>query len=192
MHHTSCIMCIVTVWHPSIGNIIPISGYITLDTPVTVVTSGELQNRNRAVSETETWQPYGALLKHLHSGEMLTEAQNLFPRPDDPACLISIVTPGEWTSKLYLTRCKSQKQQHKGLFHSNDMTVNSRIALVPAVQSVSRQAGGGPSPLDTHRVLHHIDVTSISFLVLSHLLPLARPKTNAGGIYCRLAANRLA
>ena len=43
MHHTSCIMCIMTVWHPSIGNIIPISGYITLDTPVTVVTSGELQ-----------------------------------------------------------------------------------------------------------------------------------------------------
>ena len=31
-------MCIVTVWHPSIGNIIPILGYVTLDTPVTVVT----------------------------------------------------------------------------------------------------------------------------------------------------------
>ena len=41
-------MCIVTVWHPSIGNIIPILGYITLDTPVTVVTSGELQNQNQA------------------------------------------------------------------------------------------------------------------------------------------------
>ena len=54
-------MCIVTVWHPSIGNIIPILGYVTLDIPVTVVTSGELQNQNRAVSETETWQPYGAL-----------------------------------------------------------------------------------------------------------------------------------
>ena len=40
----TCIMCVVTVWHPSIGNIIPILGYITLDTPVTVVTSGELQN----------------------------------------------------------------------------------------------------------------------------------------------------
>ena len=33
--------------------------------PVTVVTSGELQNRNRAVSKTETWQPYGALAYHL-------------------------------------------------------------------------------------------------------------------------------
>ena len=28
--------------------------------PVTVVTSGELRNRNQAVSETKTWQPYGA------------------------------------------------------------------------------------------------------------------------------------
>ncbi|KAH9969961.1 hypothetical protein BJV74DRAFT_867676 [Russula compacta] len=35
-------MCIVTVWHPSIGNIIPILGYVTLDTPVTV------QNQNWA------------------------------------------------------------------------------------------------------------------------------------------------
>ena len=65
MHHASCIMCIVTVWHPSIGNIIPILGYITLDIPVTVVTSGELQNWNWAVSETKTWQPYGALYVHL-------------------------------------------------------------------------------------------------------------------------------
>ena len=62
MYHTSRIMCIVTVWHPSIGNIIPILGYVTLDIPVTVVTSGELRNRNRAVSETETWQPYGACI----------------------------------------------------------------------------------------------------------------------------------
>ena len=61
MHHASRIMCIVTVWHPSIGNIIPILGYIILDTPVTVVTSRELQNQNQAVSKTETWQPYGAL-----------------------------------------------------------------------------------------------------------------------------------
>ena len=60
MYHTSCIMCIVTVWHPSIGNIIQILGYVTLDIPVTVVTSGELRNWNWAVSETETWQPYGA------------------------------------------------------------------------------------------------------------------------------------
>ena len=60
MHHTSHIMCIVTVWHPSIGNIIPILGYVTLDIPVTVATSGELQNWNQAVSKTETWQPYGA------------------------------------------------------------------------------------------------------------------------------------
>ena len=44
MHHTSHIMCVVTVWNPSIGNIISILGYITLDTPVTVVTSEELQN----------------------------------------------------------------------------------------------------------------------------------------------------
>ena len=67
MHHTSCIMCIVTVWHPSIGNIIPISGYVTLDTPVTVVTSGELRNQNQAVSETKTWQPYGAIETSLVS-----------------------------------------------------------------------------------------------------------------------------
>ena len=60
MHHTSHIMCIVTVWHPSIGNIIPILGYVTLDIPVTVVTSGELRNQNWAVSKTKTWQPYGA------------------------------------------------------------------------------------------------------------------------------------
>ena len=63
MHHASHIMCIVTVWHPSIGNIIPISGYITLDTPVTVVTSGELWNQNWAVSKTKTWQLYGAKVK---------------------------------------------------------------------------------------------------------------------------------
>ena len=42
MHHTSHIMCIMTVWHPSIGSIIPILGYVTLDTPVTVLTSGDL------------------------------------------------------------------------------------------------------------------------------------------------------
>ena len=65
MHHASRIMCIVTVWHPSIGNIIPILGYVTLDIPVTVVTSGELRNRNRAVSKTKTWQPYGALFIFL-------------------------------------------------------------------------------------------------------------------------------
>lgn len=38
-----------------------------------------------------------------------------------------------------------------------------------------------------HRVLHHIDITSISFLVLSYLLSLARAKTNTGSIYRRLA-----
>ena len=43
-----------------IGNIIPILGYATLDTPVTVVTSGELWNWNWAVSETKTWQLYRA------------------------------------------------------------------------------------------------------------------------------------
>ena len=48
MHYASHIMCVVTVWHPSIGNIIPILGYIILDTPVTVVTSGELWNWNQA------------------------------------------------------------------------------------------------------------------------------------------------
>ena len=47
MHHTSHIMCVMTVWHPSIGNIIPILGYITLDTPITVVTFRELQNWNQ-------------------------------------------------------------------------------------------------------------------------------------------------
>ena len=71
MHHTSCIMCIVTVWHPSIGNIIPILGYVTLDISVTVVTSGELWNWNQAVSETETWQLYGALVTCTHPHFML-------------------------------------------------------------------------------------------------------------------------
>ena len=40
-----------------------------------------------------------------------------------------------------------------------------------------------------HRVLRHVDITSISFLVLSYLLPLARAKTNTGSIYRRLAVN---
>ena len=44
-----------------IGNIILILGYATLDTPVIVVTSRELWNQNQAVSETKTWQLYGAL-----------------------------------------------------------------------------------------------------------------------------------
>ena len=52
-------MCIVTVWHPSIGNIIPILGYITLDTPVTEVTENS-ETKTEQLSETETWQPYGA------------------------------------------------------------------------------------------------------------------------------------
>ena len=72
MHHASCIMCIVTVWHLSIGNIIPILGYITLDTPVTVVTSGELWNWNQAVSETKTWQLYGALVVCVSSIALIT------------------------------------------------------------------------------------------------------------------------
>ena len=53
MHHASHIMCVVTVWHPSIGNIIPILDYITLGTPVTVVTSRELQNWNWAAKQNQ-------------------------------------------------------------------------------------------------------------------------------------------
>lgn len=76
------------------------------------------------------------------------------------------------------------------------MTQNS--ALVPlsclGYKSVSDQSGERIllNGRMAHRVLRHIDITSISFLVLSYLLSLARAKTNTGSIYCRLAVNRTA
>ena len=72
-------MCVVTVWHPSIGNIIPILGYITLDTPVTVVTSGELQTETKQLSETKTWQPYGALVSWWCSHLLITPTYSSQP-----------------------------------------------------------------------------------------------------------------
>jgi hypothetical protein len=68
-------------------------------------------------------------------------------------------------------------------------SLSSRTALVPGPQSVSD--GMGERRGLAHRVLRHIDITSISFLVLSYLLTLACTKTNTSGIYRRLAANGL-
>src|SRR5580692_2512224 len=49
MYHMSHIMCIVTVWQT------PILCYVTLDTPVTVVTSGEPQSPSPSPSLVAEW-----------------------------------------------------------------------------------------------------------------------------------------
>ena len=55
MHHVHCDCLAPQYWeyYPNIR--LHYIGH-----PVTVVTSGELRNWNQAVSETKTWQPYGA------------------------------------------------------------------------------------------------------------------------------------
>ena len=58
MHHVHC-DCLA----PQCWEYYPNSRLHYIGHPVTVVTSRELQNRNQAVSKTETWQPYGALLR---------------------------------------------------------------------------------------------------------------------------------
>ena len=57
MHHVHCDCLAPQYWeyYPNIR--LHYIGH-----PVTVVTSRELRNQNQAVSETETWQLYGALM----------------------------------------------------------------------------------------------------------------------------------
>ena len=48
---------------------------------------------------------------------------------------------------------------------------------------------GKTQPNVTHRVFHHIDITSVAFLILSDLLALGGAQANASSIYRRLPVN---
>ena len=48
---------------------------------------------------------------------------------------------------------------------------------------------GKTQPNVTHRVFHHIDITSVAFLILSDLFALGGAQANASSIYRRLPVN---
>jgi hypothetical protein len=74
---------------------------------------------------------------------------------------------------------------------NSDTTLNPRTAPVPAVQTSVIKGGDlrRCQARGAHRVLHHVDIASVSFLVFSYLLALARAKANTGGVYRCLSAN---
>ena len=90
----------------------------------------------------------------------------------------------------YINNVKSNSTAQISVLDYNDLKLSSRIALAPGSQSISDRKGENSEGGMIHRVLHHIDITTITFLVLSYLLTLARAKTNTSGVYRRLTANK--
>jgi len=92
----------------------------------------------------------------------------LYLWPQDQAAHLIVLSEGEQLVS-YINSVKNHKSNTwRGRLSPTIITQNS--AVVPL----------------SCRVLRHIDITSISFLVLSYLLPLARAKTNTRSIYRRL------
>jgi hypothetical protein len=89
----------------------------------------------------------------------------------------------------YINNVKSNSIAQISVLDYNDLKLSSRTGLVPGSQRVSDRRGELRRVM-AHRVLHHIDITSISFLVLSYFLALARTKTNTSGVHRRLTANK--
>jgi hypothetical protein len=97
----------------------------------------------------------------------------------------------------YINRVKKYHKSNSTARKTIPNNKDPNSALIPLsclnCKSVSNQSGGRDEKTTngrmTHRVLDHIDITSISFLVLPYLLSLARAKTNTRSIYRRLTVD---